>query len=105
MEDVKIELKLVDFAPPAPPLDLSAFIPASRCCFCLAPVGWYGDWHPDPHRQFFLVLSGKLEIEVSDGEVRRFEAGDILLVEDTTGKGHRSRVVGEEDLIGAFVQL
>jgi hypothetical protein len=28
---------------------------------------------------------------VSDGEKRIVRAGDVLLVEDTTGKGHRNR--------------
>ncbi|MHA1951008.1 MAG: hypothetical protein ACW987_14180 [Candidatus Thorarchaeota archaeon] len=45
-EDVEIELLPVDFAPPAPPLNLSALIEAKRYGFVNAPVGWYGDWHP-----------------------------------------------------------
>ena len=38
------------------------------------------------------MISGELEDEVSNGEIRSFEKGDIILVEDTTGKGHISRV-------------
>jgi hypothetical protein len=41
-------------------------------------------------------MAGVLEIEVSDGEVRVFRPGDMILVEDTSGRGHISRVPGEE---------
>jgi hypothetical protein len=51
-------------------------------------------WHPAPDRQFIVTLAGETEIEASDGEIRRFGPGDILLVEDTTGKGHRTRYKG-----------
>jgi hypothetical protein len=49
------------------------------------------DWHTAPRRQFILQLTGGTEREVSDGEVRRFGPGTIILVEDTTGKGHITR--------------
>ncbi|MHB8575824.1 MAG: cupin domain-containing protein [Dehalococcoidia bacterium] len=54
-------------------------------------VGEWGNWHNAPRRQFVIWLQGELDIEVSDGEVRRFGPAMILLVDDTTGKGHRNR--------------
>ena len=104
-EDVGVEFTLVEFAPPAPPLNVSAFTPASRLGFLNAPPGWYGDWHPAPRRQFIFYLAGELESEVSDGEVRRFGPGSVTLLEDTTGKGHTSRVVSSGELLGVVVQL
>lgn len=104
-EDVELELTPTDFAPPAPPLNLSPLTPASRFGFVSASPGWYGDWHPTPCRQIFFYLSGETEGEVSDGEVRRFGPGSVTLLEDTTGKGHRSRVVGDADVLLAVVQL
>ena len=104
-KDVEIKLESVDFAPPAPPLLLSLFNPAKQYAFFVAPSGWFGDWHPTPQRQIFFCLSGEVEAQVSDGEVRRFGAGSIVLLEDTTGKGHVSRVVSSEDSIVAVVQL
>ena len=104
-EDVEIGLRLGDFAPPAPPLWLSAFLPAERVRFLSASPGWYGDWHPAPRRQFLVYIAGEVEVEASDGEVRRLGPGSILLVEDTTGKGHRSRVVSATDVINVVVQL
>ncbi len=49
------------------------------------------DFHTAPNRQFILLLDGEIEIETSLGEKRRFQGGDILLMEDTTGKGHKTR--------------
>jgi hypothetical protein len=104
-ENVEIELELVDFAPPAQPINFSSFKPAMRYAFAVRPSGWFGDWHPAARRQFVFYLSGEVEVQVSDGEVRRFSPGSILLVEDTTGKGHLSRVVGSLDNVVAVVQL
>lgn len=48
------------------------------------------DFHTAPERQFIVLLDGEIEITTSLGEVRRFAGGDILLVEDTTGIGHKT---------------
>jgi len=103
--DVEIELEPVEFAPPAPPINLSSFNPATQYAFCVFPSGWFGDWLPTPRRQILFFLSGEMEVQVSDGEVRRFSAGSIVLVEDTTGKGHVSRVVSSTDVVTVVVQL
>lgn len=55
------------------------------------------DFHCAPRRQFIVNLTGEVEIEASDGEKRRFGPGTIMLVEDTTGKGHRSKAIGKEN--------
>ncbi|RKX19986.1 MAG: cupin domain-containing protein [Candidatus Zixiibacteriota bacterium] len=100
-QDVEIEFKSIDFAPPAPPLDISNAFPAIECSFLKAPAKWFGDWHPAPFRQLHFYLAGEVEAETSDGEIRRFKQGDVVLVEDTIGKGHRSRNIGlGEGLIG-----
>jgi hypothetical protein len=101
--DEEMELRPVNFAPPAPPLNLSAFIATKQMAFVTAPAGWFGDWHPAPHRQFFFYLAGEVEVRASDGEVRRLGPGDTWLVEDTTGKGHTTRVI--RDNVVAVVQL
>ena len=46
-----------------------------------------------------------MEVQVSDGEVRKFGPGSMVLHEDTTGKGHLSRVVGPTDALTVMVQL
>lgn len=101
---VEVAMQWTDFAPPAPPVQLAAFTPAVRSTFLALPAGWEGNWHPAPRRQWFIILAGRWEVTVSDGEVRRFGPGTVLLVEDTTGKGHITQITGEEAL-AAVVQL
>jgi hypothetical protein len=45
------------------------------------------------------MLKGTTEIEASDGEVRRFAPGEVLMVADTTGKGHRTRYRGPREAL------
>jgi quercetin dioxygenase-like cupin family protein len=104
-ENVEIELDLTDYAPPAPPLYLSTTTPANQFSFMKAPAGWSSDWHASSARNLFFVLSGEWEVTASDGQSRSFGVGSILLVEDTIGKGHSSRVIGESDSLAAMVQL
>lgn len=104
-KDVEIEFKELNFAPPAPPINVSPFVPAAQCGFISVPPGWYGDWHPAPRRQYLFQLEGKMEVKTSDGDVRTLEPGDIVLMEDTVGKGHASRVVGSTAAVYAVAQL
>jgi mannose-6-phosphate isomerase-like protein (cupin superfamily) len=104
-EDSALPFTLVDFAPPAPPVSVSEAMAADSVAVISSPAGWHGDWHPAPRRQFMFVLAGELEVHVSDGAVRRFRPGDVLLVEDTSGKGHVSTVVGDERCFMANVAL
>lgn len=102
---VEVAMHWADFAPPAPPVQLAEFTPAARFTFVAVPARWEGDWHPTPRRQWFIMLAGSWEVVVSDGEVRRFEPGTVVLVEDTTGKGHITRIVGDDEARAAVVQL
>lgn len=104
-DTMEIELSPEIYAPPAPPEEVSQPIAARQLIFLSVPAGWFGDWHPSPVRQYMIVISGDLEIEVSDGEVRRFGPGDIVFGEDTEGRGHVSRVVGEGEFSAAMVQV
>ena len=104
--DVEVGLEPGDFAPPAPPLHVAPLSPTMRCGFVCAPVDWDGSIpHPSPLRQLMCTLRGDYEVTASDGSVRRFPAGSLLLLEDTTGTGHRTRVVGNEDVLLVAVAL
>jgi hypothetical protein len=82
-EDVDIELQATDYAPPAEPLMVSVAVPASSLALATFPLGWDGSaWHASPRRQYFVFMSGTLEVSVSDGE---------------------SRLLGDEQVCGVFV--
>ena len=48
-EDIAVEMSLTEFAPPAPPVDLSSAIPSTSLLFLSFPVGWDGPLHPAPY--------------------------------------------------------
>jgi hypothetical protein len=104
-EEVEVSLAPTDYAPPAPPINVSTPSPAHQLIFLAVPPGWKGDWHPSPARQFMIFTSGKLDIEASDGQVCSFAKGDVCLGEDLFGKGHRSQVVGDTDVSAVIVQM
>ena len=64
-----------------------------------AAPGTVIDWHTAPRRQYVITLSGQGEIEVAGGKKITVGPGHIDLVEDTTGKGHITRVIGNEDRV------
>jgi len=51
----------------------------------------YG-FHHAPQKQYIVLLDGGVEIETSLGEIRKFQTGEILLVEDLSGKGHKTKI-------------
>ena len=104
-EDKVIILDEHDFAPPAPPIYTSEFISSTSYGFLSVLPGWESEWHPTPKRQFVIYISGIIEAEVSDGEIRQFGPGSITLVEDTVGIGHKSKALGNDKIVLAVIQL
>jgi uncharacterized cupin superfamily protein len=94
-ETVTVELSKVSANPPASPAYLGGNRPASRVFF----GGYDAHWgahdletrlnHPAPAAQFVAILEGVFSITTTDGETRRFRAGDVVRAEDTSScKGH-----------------
>ena len=69
-------------------------LPATGIIFRQTPAQYDLNWHPAPRRQYIINLDAGVEITASDGESRIIAAGEVILVEDTTGKGHLSKAVG-----------
>lgn len=65
-------------------------LPATGVIFRRAPNTEL-DYHRTYRRQFVVGISGRLEIECGDGTIAVFGPGDVLLADDTTGQGHKSR--------------
>ena len=56
-------------------------------------------------RRYLIPISGKAEVEVANGQKFSVEPGGIDIAEDVTGKGHKFRVVGDEDWAALFVDF
>ena len=84
---------------------LSDRVAATGVIFRETPGDYDYDWHPAPRRQYIVLLDGEIEITVGDGETRRFRGGDVLLVEDTTGRGHRTRAIDGRPRRSIFITL
>ncbi len=63
------------------------------------------DFHNAPARQFIILLDGEIEITTSRGDVRKFSGGDVLLVEDTHGKGHKTRNIKKQIRKSVFIRI
>src|SRR6185295_10439990 len=61
--------------------------------------GRVSDWHRGPSRLYVITMSGRGELEVADGKKIPVEPGHIELIEDTSGKGHITKVIGGEDRV------
>ena len=87
-EDVEIQ-----FQAPTPSGRVSARLPATGIIFREVPGDYDLDWHPAPRRQYIINLDAGVQLTASDGETRQVKAGEVVLVEDTSGKGHLSKTL------------
>ena len=78
---------------------------AEGIMFRVGPPGQVLDWHPAPRRQYLITFSGQVEVEIGDGTVRRFGPGDIMLADDLAGRGHITRVAGNQPRLFAQIPL
>ncbi|REL38248.1 hypothetical protein DYD21_06475 [Rhodohalobacter sp. SW132] len=99
-EDIEIELKSAGEIG-----QLSEKVNATGIIFRRTEPDYDYDWHNAPERQYIIMLDGAVDVEVGDGTVRRFSTGDILLVEDVNGRGHKSRAVNNAARTSVFVTL
>jgi hypothetical protein len=103
--DVNVELNEQTFAPPAQGILVSSAESAKALLFLKLPAGWSEPDHPTPKRQTLICLAGAVRVTASDGEKRDIHKGDVWRMEDNTGKGHHTEVIGDEDFEAAVVQF
>ncbi len=96
LEDEEMLMTEAEYAPPAPPNWVGPREKATGWTVIGLPSGWFGDFHPVPRPQWMLIMSGVVEVEVTDGTKRTCPAGTIAFLEDAGSKGHISRSVGDE---------
>jgi quercetin dioxygenase-like cupin family protein len=95
------ERELAVGPPPNPTGQMSDFGAVTTMFAVSFAAGTEAPAHNAPQPYVVIVLSGEGEVLVSDGESRRFRAGDLLLANDLTGKGHITRAL--TDLTLAFI--
>jgi len=103
--EAELQLSLEDYSPPVNPIAVHALTNSGSATLVFLPQGASEDWHPAPRRQFAIIVRGAVEVTAGDGEARRFSPGDIVLLEDTAGIGHQTRVVGDEGNLTVMVAL
>lgn len=91
----EVELKFA----PGTPAEVSKMMPITGAELHRTAGGSVDDWHRAPRRQYVITLSGRGEVEVAGGKKVSMGPGHIDLVEDTTGKGHITKVLGTEDRV------
>ncbi len=101
----EMSFRSIKFSPQLPSVSVTKPNGTNNMVVITAPTGGKADWHCVPREQFNIILSGEVEIEVSDGEVRRFGPGSLILGEDTKGKGHITRVLSNSDVCFAVITL
>lgn len=88
-EEVELKGTLTRIADGVPPLLVSGPFACSEITFVDEPEQ-ASDWqaHVAPRKQWIIVLSGRAAITTSDGRRQEVGPGDVILAEDTTGRGH-----------------
>jgi hypothetical protein len=90
---------------PGHTIQRSSPVAAAHIQFLTVPAGVVNDWHPAPARQFVISLDRPFEVETSDGQRRQVRPSDVIFVEDTWGKGHKTRSLGEHAGTMIFVPV
>ena len=67
--------------------------------------GSFIDWHPASRRQYVITLDGQVEVGLGDGTKRVFGAGDVLLADDLTGRGHTTAVYGDKQRVSVAIPV
>ena len=70
---------------------LSTGLPVSSIIFRDVGATYDYNFHNAPQKQYLILIDGGIEIETTLGEKRQIKSGDVLLIEDTEGKGHHTR--------------
>lgn len=84
---------------------LSGNYPVKNLQFRRNEAGYDWDFHNAPDRQFIILLDGEIAITTSKGDTRHFKGGDILLMEDTHGKGHQTKNIKAQIRHSIFIKL
>ena len=103
----------IELSEGTPKAMLSPLAPSGGYQLRHSPVGFRSEFHCTGNPQWLFVLGGAMEIGLQDGSSRIFGPGQHFVSADVlpTGAtfdpqvhGHRSRQLGDEALVTAFVR-
>ncbi len=106
--DVTVPLTSETTAPPAQPIAQSAAQPATTIRHAAFPPHWgvvdreHGIFHNASGARFISIRRGVIWIKVSDGDTRRFQAGDVVEVLDVAPSRGHITWTGDEPVIALF---
>jgi quercetin dioxygenase-like cupin family protein len=63
------------------------------------------DWHTAPVHQYVITITGTLEFTTYTGETFILQPGEILIALDTTGSGHRWRLIDDAPWKRVYVTI
>ncbi|OUM05415.1 hypothetical protein BW686_21185 [Pseudomonas syringae] len=84
-------------------IDQKAITDVSALHFKETPAHSKYDWHAAPEEQYVITLSGTLEFSTTGGENFVLHPGEVLLAQDTTGPGHRWKLIDDQPWRRAYV--
>ncbi|KWS28156.1 hypothetical protein ABNM12_03565 [Pseudomonas syringae] len=84
-------------------IDQKAMTDVSALHFKETPAHSTFDWHPAPEEQYVITLSGTLEFSTTGGENFILHPGEVLLAQDTTGPGHRWKLIDDQPWRRAYI--
>ena len=85
-------------------LESALSLPARQIAIVRTSPDYLSDFHSVTSRRYIIMLSGHREYEVADGQKFSIGPGEIMLVEDLTGRGHLTRGSGD-DAVNVIVAL
>jgi len=101
----QLDFKPLPGATASQSLTMHALAGAQGATFLRLAKGAVEDWHVAPRTQFLIGVQGESEVTTGDGKTLHVKPGDIVLMDDTKGKGHKTAAVGAEDHVAMVVPV
>ena len=81
----------------------TALVKAESIQFRETPAHSSLDWHDAPATQYVITLSGILEFTTRTGDTFVVRPGEVLVAMDTTGSGHKWRLIDDQPWKRAYI--